>query len=481
MNILTFENSKTLINSVTVGKSYMKKIIDSYVVNNNEDIYRELDNMILTIGSRENVDYFYLHDDIRKLFNNEDTFKELSEVLNRHLVLYDDFGYCFMYHAKHVIKEFDERTNGILKPKSVIHNYFKLQPKQPETYYNISDTNTKYNSIMSKMYLEKYNSYVDETDNGAGAWTFQLSATYLIIIDKLYRLLQAHITDVQKFFFDCVTMLNPIISGFTYKTEITSNMYALEIIHELMQLTSTGSFLTIKKNKDKSEVEFIFTTEKGTFSNYEKNYNCPMYRQDKYGKRLVSVRISGSEKRLLLKVDIVGLQSIQDITEQACNPSLFSLNTDENYIEVMSYKILAIILSHTKEFQNDLAQCNKKARKLVDSGKITGLGSKTSLKGCVAEDLLRQTVFMSLEHERLLRPLMCLKEQIPLERGAVNYYRYVICGVNMADSEISQILKPLGSKQQATIRKMINTVKHFNYQGTPALHYLYRELTYRIY
>ena len=49
----------------------------------------------------------------------------------------------------------------------------------------------------------------------------------------------------------------------------------------------------------------------------------------------------------------------------------------------------------------------------------------------------------------------------------------------MTDSEISKMLEPLGSKQQAEIRKMINAVKSLNYTGIPALHYLYKILTYR--
>lgn len=86
--------------------------------------------------------------------------------------------------------------------------------------------------------------------------------------------------------------------------------------------------------------------------------------------------MTGSGNRLFLKVDIVGLQSIQDITEQACNPSLFSLNTDEYYIEVITYKILGTILSHTEQFQTDLVASNRQARELVNSGKVESIASK---------------------------------------------------------------------------------------------------------
>lgn len=479
MRRLTFENTRTLINTVSIGKKYLVDIIKQYEQENNKDIISELEHIILTIGNKDTVDNFYLHKDLRELFNNEDTYSELAEKLNRYLVLYDNLGICLMYHMRNTLKELDKRTNGINKPESKIHNYFKLSPKEPQDYNNISDTNTKYDSIMSKIYLSKYNTYVDENDNGAGAWTFQLSATYLIIIDKLYRLLQPYITVVDDFFFRCVVILNPIITGFTYTTEIPSEINALEFIYELMQLTSTGSYLIIKKNEDKSAVTFIFTTENGTFTNYEQQHYSSYFRKDNNGRRKVQVLMTGSDNRLFLKVDIVGLQSIQDITEQACNPSLFSLNTDEYYIEVITYKILGTILSHTEQFQADLVTCNRQARELVDSGKVVNIASKDDLKKSYAEGFLRDTVFKSLSHDTMLRPLLYLQKNFPIKRYNVTYYRYVVSALNMTDSEISEMLKPLGSKQQAIIRKMINAVKSLNYEGVPALHHLYKAVTYR--
>lgn len=189
--------------------------------------------------------------------------------------------------------------------------------------------------------------------------------------------------------------------------------------------------------------------------------------------------MTGSDNRLFLKVDIVGLQSIQDITEQACNPSLFSLNTDEYYIEVITYKILGTILSHTEQFQADLVTCNRQARELVDSGKVVSIASKDDLKKSYAEGFLRDTVFKSLSHDTMLRPLLYLQKNFPIKRYNVTYYRYVVSALNMTDSEISEMLKPLGSKQQAIIRKMINAVKSLNYEGVPALHHLYKAVTYR--
>lgn len=479
MRRLTFENTRTLINTVSIGKKYLVDILKQYEQQNNKDIISELEHIILTIGSNDTVDNFYLHKDLRKLFTNKKRYSKLAEKLNRYLVLYDNFGYCFMYHARNIIKELDKRTNSIGRPESVIHNYFKLSPKEPEDYNNISDTNTKYDSIMSKMYLSKYNTYVDETDNGAGAWTFQLSATYLIVIDKLYRLLQPYITDVADFFFRCVVILNPIITGFTYTTEIPSEINVLEFLYELSQLTSTSSHLTIKKNEDKSKVTFIFTTENGTFTNYEEQHYTSTFRKDNNGRRKVEVLMTGSGNRLFLKVDIVGLQSINDITVQACNPSLFSLNTDDYYLEVITYKILGTILSHTKEFQADLVNCNRQARELVNSGKVKSIASKEDTRKSIAEGFLRDSVFKSLQHETLLRPLQYLQENFPLQRYNVTYYRYVVSALGMTDSEISDMLRPLGSKQQAIIRKMINAVKSLNYEGVPALHHLYKAVTYR--
>ncbi len=479
MRHLTFENTRTLINSISVGKRFLMNIIKHYGQEDNEDIISELEYMVRSIGSIENVDNFYLHNNLRELFDNEKAYSELAKKLNRHLVLYDDFGYCFMYHTRNTIRELDKLTNGFNKPESKMHNYFKLSPKEPDDYSNISDTNTKFDSVMSKMYLSKYNKYVDENDNGAGAWTFQLCTMYLIIVDKLYRLLQPYITDVADFFFRCVVELNPIITGFTYTTEIMSKINALEFIYELAQLTSIGRHLTIKKNEDKSEITFIFTTLNGTFTNNEQQHYSPIFRKDNKGKRKVQVRITGSGKRLFLKVDIIGLQSIQDLTEQACKPSLFSLNTDESYIEVITYKILSTMLSHTQQFQKDLEASNKNARKIVNSGKVESIASEEDIRKFYAEEQLRKNVFKSLQHETLLRPLLYLHKKFPIKKYNVTYYRYVVSALSMGDREISEMLKPIGSKQQAVIRKMINAVKSLNYTGIPALHHLYKAVTYR--
>ena len=66
-----------------------------------------------------------------------------------------------------------------------------------------------------------------------------------------------------------------------------------------------------------------------------------------------------------------------------------------------------------------------------------------------------------------------------IQRFNVTYYRYVVSALGMTNSEISDMLRPLGSKQQAIIRKMINAVKSLDYKGIPALHHLYKAVTYR--
>lgn len=98
MRRLTFENTRTLINTVSIGKKYLVDIIKQYEQENNKDIISELEHIILTIGNKDTVDNFYLHNDLRELFNNEDTYSELAEKLNRYLVLYDNLGICLMYH-----------------------------------------------------------------------------------------------------------------------------------------------------------------------------------------------------------------------------------------------------------------------------------------------------------------------------------------------------------------------------------------------
>lgn len=481
---LTFEKIRTLSTALTLGKEQLISIVDNYVEDNTnlrEDLYSEVEHIILTIGDRSNVDSFSLHDDLRLLFTDIETFNDLSKSLNYYMVLDDNFGYCFMYHCRNILNEIDTLTDR-LNSKSTIHNYMKLTPKQPEEYANISDTNTIYNSVMSKLSLKNYNKYVNDSDDGASAWTFQVSMTYLIIIDKLYRIMIDNIDNPRDFFFRCVTSFNPIITGLSYTADIDlGNVYALELLYELYQLTSTGSHLTIKKNQDTAEVQFIYTTENGTFTSAEYESTNAIFRRDTSGKRKVILTITGTANNLHIKVDIVGLQAIHDITGLACNKELFSLNTDELQLEAMTYFVIGVMLSHTVELQTDFTKFKRHAKKLVNSGKYRSIFDtpKYELIESATCQLMRKHVFESLKHETQLRPLLALQKQFDLKRFAVIYYRYVVSAMTMTDIEISEMLKPIGSKQQALIRRMISFIKSFDYKGIPALHLLYKKVTYR--
>ena len=81
MRRLTFENTRTLINTVSIGKKYLVDIIKQYEQENNKDIISELEHIILTIGNKDTVDNFYIHNDLRELFNNENVFTKESKDL----------------------------------------------------------------------------------------------------------------------------------------------------------------------------------------------------------------------------------------------------------------------------------------------------------------------------------------------------------------------------------------------------------------
>lgn len=122
---LTFEKIRTLSTALTIGKEQLISIVDNYVEDNTnlrEDLYSEVEHIILTIGDRSNVDSFSLHDDLRLLFTDIETFNDLSKSLNYYMVLDDNFGYCFMYHCRNILNELDTLTDR-LNSKSTIHNY----------------------------------------------------------------------------------------------------------------------------------------------------------------------------------------------------------------------------------------------------------------------------------------------------------------------------------------------------------------------
>ena len=121
---------------------------------------------------------------------------------------------------------------------------------------------------------------------------------------------------------------------------------------------------------------------------------------------------------------------MKNITELPCEPSLFSLNTDENYIEIITYRILGTILSHTEQFKSDLAEFKKNAQKLSGEVVIMG-GNKEDTRKYYVDKVIRENVFKSLRHETLLRPLLYLQEKVPMERYNVTYYRYVVSALRI--------------------------------------------------
>lgn len=474
---LNFKNIKTSIISITVGKKYLISIVQKYLPKISDEILKEINHLILTINDNKNVDYFNLHNELRSLLYSE----ELQKELNTHtLSEFDNFMRHFVYHSKNTLTQLENAKKTTKKQKRTIHNYFKLSPQEPDIYENITDYNATYNSIISKLYLKKYNKYVLDTDNGGGAWTFQLCMTYLILIDKLYRLLEDKIEDTKTFLFSCIKILNPIVTSLTYITKIDfDDVNSFALMYELMQLTSSGSYLTIKKNWEKFQIEFIFTTEKGAFTHSGYESNKAGYRRDNYGKRKVKLIIFKDGKDLFAKIDLVGLQVIQDITGLACDKALFSINTDEFYLEAVSYNVIATILSHTKEFKIAHKKAIEDAQKWFNSNKNKYFISNEHLIESAQDALLRKTPFSQIQQEKLLKIFQALQKEFKLQKNNVFYYRFVASGINMTRSEISQMLQPIASKQQALIRKMIKFAKNYRISDFSALSNLYKEVTYR--
>lgn len=472
----TLKGFETNIITLSLGKKYLSDIAHSFLkgFDDTEDCYREIDNFVNGIADKNRINKFVLPRELYRFIHS----KRLNDLIKELWLDDEDFSYTYLfYHAKNVYKQFVQyRKNANL------HLWLRFEPKEPDKYSRLDDTLPNYDSIMCKFYLHNYRKYTSITNSSADGWTYQLCMFYLPIIGNLYRILRPYITTIEDFITRCMLELNPIITGFTATLDFNlKQTKALRIIHELKQLRAKGNYLQIHTNKPKNSIEFVYTTLGSTFHSALNDSEKSNYRGDNNGNRLIKLKLTGEGNILTMKIDVVGLGVLEDITEQAVQKSFYSCLTDEVTMEYIGYKVLKYMLSHTKEHETTLNKAKTKATKYyLNNLQHYNLFNKADVIDSVSRHLLYKNVFNNLNPETKLLLSEKLKNEFTLKKQGVDYIIIAIELAKYDNATISEKIKTLGSKQQAQIRKMIKYIQELSLKPTQSvLNSLYKTVSYK--
>ena len=85
------------------------------------------------------------------------------------------------------------------------------------------------------------------------------------------------------------------------------------------------------KNKHLNSLEFVYTTLGSTFHSALNDSEKSTYRGDNNGNRLVKLKVAGQDNILTMRIDIVGLGVLEDITGEAVQKSFLQLHNRRNY------------------------------------------------------------------------------------------------------------------------------------------------------
>ncbi len=476
-NSFTLKEFETNIITLSLGKEYLYNIAHSFLkgFNDTNDCYREIDYFVNSIADKNKINKFVLSRELYSFIHS----KRLNELIKDLWLDDEEFSYSYLfYHAKNVYKQFIQD-----RKKAKVHLWLKFEPKEPDKYNRLDDTLPNYDSIMCKFYLHNYRKYTSDTNTSADGWTYQLCMFYLLVIGNLYRILRPYLTSVEDFITRCMLELNPIITGFTSTLDFnTKEIKALKIIYELMQLHSKGNYLQIHKNKHLNSIEFVYTTLGSTFHSALNDSEKSTYRGDNNGNRLVKLKVAGQDNILTMRIDIVGLGVLEDITGEAVQKSFYSCITEEITMEYIGYKVLKYMLSHTKEHETILNKAKTKTAKyyLSNLQHTHNLFNKEDVIDSYSRHLLYNNVFTNLKPETKLSLAEKLKNKFPIQKQGVDYIIIAIELAKYDNATISKKIKTLGSKQQAQIRKMIKYAQKLNLEPKqPVLNSIYKTVSYK--
>lgn len=441
-----------LVENVTlcVGRNFLEMVIDKFT-DDSDEYYQRLNDFISSLNNYRYVDKFeILYPEVFDVMFDE--VEELASKLNWYATDEMYFHWYLIKHIENILPKFEEDIR-----RGITHNFLEILPYRiyHSNVVRDEDSELEANNILCKLKTKNYLKHTERNEDGAGAWTYQLCILYIILIEGMYRILEHLVSNkIEKFLVEFLSIIHPIIIGFTatvsYQLE---GMDTVEVMHELMQLTTHGKHLLITKNPSVPSITFTYRTLEGNFLNisniegtYKPVYYKSDYRNDKTGKRYAYVKVYGSKNTLKLRLTFIGLGILDEITDLVANSTLFSLLYDEVTLFEYGYKTLATMLKHTSE-----------------------AGSKLN------------TIMPDMTN----RAIQYLIEKYKLKENAVSYCIVANELASMSSDRAASVIdihfKPTDTKQKTLINKMIADVRRIKrLDNNPVLKYLYKTFNHSV-
>lgn len=464
---------------VSVGKSYLDKIVDKYTNGFDEDViadcHRDIDDFVAGIGKKDVLKNFKLPKELKKFISNHhNCARNLAEKLDSDMNVRDDYDNFYDYNNYYAFYDslfrYMRTAYNWLREDSHNANMqlcFEFRPKQPSSYSGLSDYKTTYDSIMTEFHYDKYLKYTNHSMTSKEGCAYCISVIYLVIVSNLYKILKPCIDELSEFMYDCFSELNPVIVGF--RTTSTYQVFGTSprsVIYELLQLTANTRKLDISKSSDYS-VKFVFKPMDEPFHDSTNDvFDKPDYKKDSNGKRRVELVVGRSNNMLVITTSLAGMNIINDMTGMAGKKSLYSLPSNTGMLGYIGLKTLSILLSYTKQFvmAGELAEqeinemyAKKQPRLYVDDTEANREFYKTVL----IHDKHKEIAFKSLDIDTTSSLTQDLITEFKLDRYAMDY---VIIANELSlknDSAITQILNnmSIADTQRALIRKMVKRTR----------------------
>ncbi len=293
----------------------------------------------------------------------------------------------------------------------------------------------------------------------------------------MYELLCFNKVDIEDFLVRCFSILNPIIVGFTVTINYDLGcIKSLDLMQEFFELHSASDDLIIKYHLSKQAIEFLYSSEDWNFKSSFESHKKAKYKCDSSGKRTINLYISGEENTLSLRINIIGLNAINDITGLSVDKISYDFVTYDKYLDCVGYKVLKIMLSNTLEHKNTFQH----ACKIVKGSNYSyAFGSKRDNVRYERKTLTINNAFKELKQDHTSFVAERMIEEFKLKRYQMDYVIIVFELAKKEDNVISKYLTNLGSKQQACFRKMIKYIKGYNsLQKLNLINEIYRKVSY---
>ncbi len=417
---MTIQLTQTYNDIITtsLSRKSLFKVIDS-IVNNpdtKEELYREIEIFVNSIGDRETLYNFRLNNTLLRFFNNNQKISDLAYSLRG---TEDDFSYRHLFLQ---MKKFYSYFREDIR-KTKVHLFFDLSAEEPDEYFSLGDILPDYKSIMCKFNLKNYIKYTDRNKTSAEGWTYQLSLLYLIVINRLYRLLERYIDDTKTFLMMCFININPIIVGFTFTLSYDlGTINTISLRYELKQLHASGEHLEITQGAKDYCVNFSYKLLQSSFnSSLDETYEA-YYRGDNNRKRSINLLISGKGHILNLKISIWGLRAFDCITGYAVSKTYFDLIADENSLKYIGEDVFDTMMSHTLEHKSLQEYVEELVDREYSEGKYSSIfEDKNRIIRRERNNRVRQSAFKDLEAEKTLDTSKDLINNFNLQKMAMAY------------------------------------------------------------